>query len=261
VSRYDRNWKRGLRFTLAFSVIGALIALGYAYDTLATRPAVYRDLRTRGVLTQARVHCKRDCTLTYVYAGRTHENDYANDTSQFRAPFALVYVDPRHPSTMYTVRDVQFGTNAGFGVLSVFCLVFAAFLVGLAALCGYVLWRFVPLSELRLDPPKSIPESYRAALIAIDDTQDMLWDGSLPTRWTVRLDRERVTAAVAYLCERLAAVPGLDSRSLGLGRELAEAVDDARPALIGHAIRVDPEPLHLRLDELRLGVVAAARRC
>jgi hypothetical protein len=239
-----------------------LAMLGLAYHTFVALPATYRTLRERGVLANARVvKCGRDdCTLSYVHAGRTHRNRYSHDGSQFDGRrLALVLVDPRHPSTMYTVRDVQRETNAGWSGLGVFCLLAVAFFGGLTFVFARALYRFVPVSELRPEVPTRIPESRRLALEAIDATQDLLYDGTFPSRYeqSFRFDPEELAASVAYLRERLAALPAREELARGLGDEIARLVGEARPMRVIGGVRLDPGSLHLRLEQLRVRVAAA----
>jgi hypothetical protein len=253
VRRFDKRRRLPIRWLFAMCLVGMLALLGATWNTFVTRPAAYEALRHRGMLANARVHCTHgandNCTLTYTYARHRHKNSYGNDYSQFGLnPYVLVLIDPEHPATMYTVHDVQRNTNTGFGVFGIFCLLGIAG-VGYATFwLGRELRRFVPITDLRPEPPAGIPESCRSALLAIDATDDVLLDGRFPWRTTLRYDARELAGALAYLRERLAAVPGLDPHQL----------DGLSPSLAGH-VRLDPEPVHERLDAVRLRVVAAAR--
>lgn len=89
-------------------------------------PAAYASLRSSGVRATADlVRCARGlnggrgvaCELALDFDGYTRTWVYLEDSSQFNGflpgePVAVV-VDPNNPRTVYTVRDVEQGTNAG----------------------------------------------------------------------------------------------------------------------------------------------------
>lgn len=117
---------------LFFVVFGTTTAWHAASDL----PRTYSHLRTHGVRATAvfagcRVVGLRDheCRLSLTYRGHTRTWSYPEEFSQFDhlpvgAPVAVL-VDPEHPTTVFTVHDVEVRSNAGFGVLAVFGIVLA----------------------------------------------------------------------------------------------------------------------------------------
>jgi hypothetical protein len=127
-----RRVNRQLKWTFASVVILALFFIGFGISTAvdaAHRPHTYAQLRDHGVRRNARFdgcgHVDRFdknsqddvCRLTVSYQGHTRRWDYQDDYPQFdhlavgaRVP---VLLDPNHPTTVYTVHDVETNDNAG----------------------------------------------------------------------------------------------------------------------------------------------------
>jgi hypothetical protein len=127
---------------VAFLVCLFLVAYGAAtaWHSLVTLPRGYDHLRSRGVATSAElVGCQhRGCRLRVTFAGRSREWLSAQGKRQFdglqpgaRVP---VLVDPAHPSTVYTVRDVGARTNAGWSGPAIYGVVLLT--IGVLGLYG-----------------------------------------------------------------------------------------------------------------------------
>jgi hypothetical protein len=132
---------RGKRFadgiTVWAPVVVALFLIGFgawtAWDAATRRPHVYARLRAHGVsLAATFLGCpsRDECRLTVRYQGRTRTWDYGDNFPQFRglaigAPVAVL-LDPAHPTTVYTARDVETNVNAGrFSAPVIFGVAFA----------------------------------------------------------------------------------------------------------------------------------------
>jgi hypothetical protein len=256
----------GLRFCVGlFAVVAAGMFIAAA-TAIFEQPRIYRSLADHGVPTLASAHCGGDgCELTYTFAGRRHTNDYGHDLSQFcRCPAATpVLVDPDDPATMFTVHDVEHGTNAGIGVYSVAVIGIGLFLAGLAALFFLTLRR-LPSAPPPLEPLAPDASPLARSLDAIDDVQALL-DQAYPLlgpAWNpawYRVDRNRLTAGVEELRRRIAELPGPRAQALHVADRLAGEVRAAPGIpLIGGA-RVRAFDLSEQLDEVRLAIVTAAR--
>ena len=132
-----------------------------AWQSVYSLPHTYDRLRSSGEDATARiVKCGHpNCTLQLTFGGRTREWRYGLDKGQFSGlgPGAQVkvIVDPSHPSTVYTARDVADRTNAGWSGPAIFGLVL--FVLGLLGLYG--LWRAA----------KAIRGMYRASPVQPSD--------------------------------------------------------------------------------------------
>lgn len=114
-------------------------------------PQTYSHLSSHGVRATAlfagcRVTGIRDheCRLTLAYGGRTRTWGYSEDFPQFHGlsvgALVPVVVDPEHPTTVYTVHDVETRYDAGFGVLAIFGIVLTV--VGVLGLAwAAIRWR------------------------------------------------------------------------------------------------------------------------
>jgi hypothetical protein len=140
VSVRARRAGRQLKWTFGSMVVLGLFFIGLGISTIVDagqRPHTYAVLRDHGVRLDARfAGCghvdrfdknERDdvCRLTVRYLGRTRTWDYQDDYPQFDhiAVGALVPVllDPNHPATVFTVRDVDTNDNAGvFSITGLF---------------------------------------------------------------------------------------------------------------------------------------------
>jgi hypothetical protein len=127
----------GLCLCTLFIIFGVVTA----WQDIVQRPQTYERLRDHGRQANAQlVSCShRGCTLTLTYAGDTRKWLYPANRKQFNGltigAAIPVLVDPDHPQTVYTVRDVNDNTNAGWsptGIYSLFLLVLG--LVGLYGL-------------------------------------------------------------------------------------------------------------------------------
>jgi hypothetical protein len=259
-SPYGRN---GLRFCVGLLGVVALGMFIAAATAIVERPRTYRALADHGVPTLATAFCGGDgCELTYSFAGRRYSNDYSRDLTQFcRCPAATpVLVDPSHPATMFTVRDVQRGTNAGLGVYSI-----ATMLIGLA-LGGFAVFCFITLRKLpRHPPPPPSPPGWDAsaiarALYAIEQVQELL-DAARPlpgVTW-YRVDPAELAARVAEMRRTITQLPGPRAQALDTADRVARVVDAApRIPVIGGA-RVRAFDLSAQLDEVQLAVIEAMR--
>jgi hypothetical protein len=135
-------------------ILLCLFFLGYGaslvWKSERSVPAAYRALRSRGIPATAQLvacgpghgHHGTDCRLSLDYRGQTRSWIYPEDSPQFEhlqpGASVSVLVDPGHPATVYTVHDVDRGTNTGitspvlwYGVVLI-C-------IGLAGLAG-LLW-------------------------------------------------------------------------------------------------------------------------
>jgi hypothetical protein len=125
------------------------------WDAATNRPHLYAVLRDRGVpLTASFAGCSggRDdiCRLTVTYRGTSRTWDYGENHPQFdrlsRGDPVAVLLDPRHPQTVYTVRDVQ--TDYDTGVLSGSSILGVGFVIfGVAAL-GFGTWFYRSLHRI-----------------------------------------------------------------------------------------------------------------
>lgn len=138
------------------------VALGVhiVYDSAYGLGRRYDVLRQRGVQVDGQVvTCAPGigggrgvgCRVRLVYGSSTRTWNYPENTSQFErtppgSPVQML-VDPQHPSTAYTVRDVEDRTNAGTGPLLGLGVVYVV--VGLAGL----LWSVRLVHRLRHRPP------------------------------------------------------------------------------------------------------------
>ena len=140
----DVMWLLVCAFFVVFGVVTT-------WNAAADLPRTYSHLSSHGVratalFTGCRVTGIRDheCRLTLTYGGRTRTWNYSEDFPQFDglsvgAPVPVV-VDPEHPTTAYTVHDVETRYDAGFGVLAIFGIVLA--IVGVLGLAwAGVQWR------------------------------------------------------------------------------------------------------------------------
>jgi hypothetical protein len=251
---------KALRFCVALFGVVAAGMLVVAALAIFQRPQTYRSLADHGVRTLAAAHCGRDCELTYTFAGRTHTNRYSNDTDQFQRGAATpVLVDPRNPGTMFTVRDVDRGTNAGVGVFSLLILVMGLFLGGLSIYC-FTWLRKLPAPEPPPEPPRWDASPLARSLYATDEVQELLDRAyPLPGSTWFRVDRGELAAGVEEMRSRVAAVPGPRAPAVAAADRVAQAVRAApRIPLIGGA-RVRAYDLSEQLDEVRLGVLRAMR--
>lgn len=149
-----RRAKRRLRWLNVCMVALGLFFIGLGVGAVvdaAKRPHTYATLRDRGVLLSARFegcgHVDRFdkngkddvCRLTVTYQGRTRKWVYRDDYPQFNqlgvGASIPVLLDPSHPTTVYTVHDVDTHDNAG---------VFSAYgLFGFGSVCagiGLIAW-------------------------------------------------------------------------------------------------------------------------
>jgi hypothetical protein len=119
-----------LRVIAAVWVCLCLFFVGFGVDTAwdgyDRLPHSYARLRHAGVRTTANlVRCAPGigggrgvgCRISLRFAGHVRTWDYPEDSRQFeRLPAGAaipVLVDPSETTTVYTVRDVEHGTNAG----------------------------------------------------------------------------------------------------------------------------------------------------
>ena len=244
---------------MALFVVGAVGMFIAAATAIFERPQTYRALAEHGVVTLATFHCDRgDCDLTYTYAGHEYTNRYGNDLDQFSQwpPRTLVLVDPGHPATMFTVHDVQHGTNAGLGVFSVLTILIGLFFVGMAVM-HFVALRNVPDRPPPLVPPRWDASPKERSLYATDQVQDLL-DRAYPlpgVQW-YRVDRGDLAAGVEELRRNVAAIPGQRAEALDAADRVAQEVRAApRIPIIGGA-RVRAFDLSEQLDQIRLAIVA-----
>ena len=135
-----RHAERQQRWIFGTMVVLGLFVVGFGVRTTveaAHRPHTYALLRERGIRLDARFegcgHVDRFdknpkddvCRLTVTYLGRTRKWDYRDDYPQFDhlavgAPVGVL-LDPDHPSTVYTVHDVDTRQNAGvFSIIGLF---------------------------------------------------------------------------------------------------------------------------------------------
>lgn len=148
-----RSWSNRVAAWVWIGVCVFFLGFGthLVWGSVVSRPRTYAHLRAVGVPASALLAaCGHfgggrgiTCRLRLSFAGRTRTWTYANDTHQFHgvpigAPIPVL-VDPEHPSTVYTVHDVQAGTNAGWGVLAFFGVVLV--IAGAAGLACY--WLFI----------------------------------------------------------------------------------------------------------------------
>lgn len=228
---------------------------------LSAAADVRRSGRSR-VPALATVHCSPDsCELTYTFAGRTHTNDYSNELAQFChcAAATPVLVDPSDPATMFTVHDVQRGTNAGLGVFSVATIVIGLFFGGLAV------FSFLTLRKLPSRPPPPAPPEPDAspmarALYATDHVQELLDRAyQLPGYTWYRVDQGKLAAGVEEMRRSIAEIPGPRARALDAADLVAREVRAApRIPVIGGA-RVRAFDLSDQLDQVRFGIVDPMR--
>jgi hypothetical protein len=107
---------------LFFVAYGAFLA----WDSYHRLPHVYAALRARGVPATANlVRCAPGigiyrgvhCRLSLRFDGRLRTWNYPEDSAQFKGlaggEAIPVLVDPNNSSIVYTLRDVEHGTNAG----------------------------------------------------------------------------------------------------------------------------------------------------
>jgi hypothetical protein len=127
---------------------------GYtAWHSYVGLPHAYARLRAHGVRADASlVRCAPGlgggrgvgCRLSLRFEGRTRAWNYPENSRQFESlPVGSqvpVLVDPSHPTTVYTVRDVERGTNTGLSSPVLWLgVVFAGLgLAGLAWLLRFV---------------------------------------------------------------------------------------------------------------------------
>lgn len=136
-------------FLVAFGahiVYESAYGLGHQYDVLKQR-----GVEVDGQL----VNCAPGigggrgvgCRVRLLYQSSARTWDYPEDASQFDrlqpGDAVPMLVDPRRPSTAYTVRDVQQRTNAGVGAVLALGLVYVV--VGVIGL----LWSARLISRLR----------------------------------------------------------------------------------------------------------------
>ena len=130
----DGTRRRRARRRLLYLTVGAssvclfFVAYGafLAWDSYHRLPHVYAVLRARGVPATANfVRCAPGigiyrgvrCRLSLRFDGRLRTWDYPEDSAQFKGlavgAAIPVLVDPSNSSIVYTLRDVEHGTNAG----------------------------------------------------------------------------------------------------------------------------------------------------
>ena len=259
---YQRKGKWCCAVLFGLVALGMLIASATAMFEL---PRTYRALTERGVQTLAIVHdCGRDdCALTYTFAGRRHTSDYGHDLSQFcggrcAAP-TPVLVDPDDPATMYTVHDVQRGTNAGIGVYSLATLLFGLCFAG-GAIAMLIAARNTPSRPPPLPPLAADASATARSLDATDKLQDLLDQARpLPGETWYRVDEGELAAGVDNLRGSLTQLAGPKAHALELADRLGREVRDApRIPLVG-GIRVRAWELAEQLDEIRMAIVSSAR--
>ena len=240
--------------------VGMFIAAAVA---IFEQPRAYRALADHGVRTTATARCDRDsCELTYTFAGREHTNRYGKDLRQFcRCPDPTpVLVDPSDPATMYTVRDVRRGTNAGVGVFSLTMIAIGLFFVGMMALS---------LSDLR-NPPTRLPQQpppafdrypQARAVYATVRVRELL-EVAVPLlgyTWH-RVDRDELAARVEELRRSIATIWPPRPEALDAADRIAREVSAApRIPVLGGA-RVRAGDLAEQLDEIRRGLTSGSPR-
>jgi hypothetical protein len=255
--------RKGLRFCVGFLGVCAVVMFIAAATAIFERPRTYHALADHGVPALATAHCGGDgCALSYTFAGRERTNDYNNDLAQFCHCSAAtpVLVDPGDPATMFTVRDVQRGTNAGLGVYSLATIVIGLFLSGLAV------FTFRTLRNLPSRPPAQTPPDRDAppvarSLYATDQVQELLEQAyALPGSTWYRVDREELAAGVAEMRRSIVELPGPRAQALDAADRVARQVRAAaRIPVIGGA-RVRAYALSEQLDQVRLAIVDAMRK-
>lgn len=152
-----RRARRRLRYLGLTWILVCLFFVGYGaslvWNSERSLPAAYASLRSRGVNATAHlVRCAPGigggrgvgCRVSLTYRGHIRTWDYPEDARQFEglrpgAPIAVL-VDTRHPTTVYTVHDVNRRANAGLRspVLWYGVVLIAAGIAGLAALLRFV---------------------------------------------------------------------------------------------------------------------------
>jgi hypothetical protein len=129
------------------------------WDSSVNLPNKYAQLRANGVHATAHVvKCAAGigggrgvgCRLSLRYGGATRTWDYPLNAPQFK-PLARgapvpVLVDPRDPTTVYTVHDVTGNIESGTG----YSLIWLIFIVpGIAGLLGFTWFAFKIAPNLR----------------------------------------------------------------------------------------------------------------
>jgi hypothetical protein len=152
---------RRVTFGVSYAVCIFFVAYGIAtaWHSASGLPTTYSRLRAHGVSATATfAGCSgnlrlRNCRLALAFRGHTRRWRYPEDYGQFDrlhlgAPVAVL-VEPRHPSTVYTVHDVDVRYDAGFSASTVFGVVLAgAGFLGLA--CLLLLRRLARVARSRL---------------------------------------------------------------------------------------------------------------
>jgi hypothetical protein len=145
----SRRVVESLPTVTAVLVCGFLAVFGAAaaWNAIHRQPAVYAQLKAYGVPVWASfAGCSiagikdEHCRLSLAYEGRSRTWTYREDYTQFRglavgAPVSVL-VDPAHPTTVYTARDVASGYGTGLGVMFFFGVGLA--LAGLLGLVWFV---------------------------------------------------------------------------------------------------------------------------
>jgi hypothetical protein len=164
-SRYQAR-KRLRRYVILWLSVCLFFVVYGAYtiwDSSYRLPHQYARLRAHGVRANATFRgCMlpalsrvRRCRLSLRFEGRVRSWVYPENYPQFnglRAGAAVpVFVDPSNPSTVYTVTDVEQGTNTGGAHSGLFWLGVAFVAIGLAGVGGFTwLFRPHPLQAFRL---------------------------------------------------------------------------------------------------------------
>lgn len=126
--RVSRRVQQATWFLLCLFLVAFGIAT--AWNAASDLPHTYSRLSSQGVrATAIFVGCRvtgigdDECRLSLTYQGHTRVWSYSEDFPQFdHLPVGApvdVLVDPKHPTTVYTVHDVAARYNAGFGGLEI----------------------------------------------------------------------------------------------------------------------------------------------